>query len=61
MTNRQAQKVLKDYNEWRRHHGEPTPSPHSGMEIGAAIDTAILALWKMEKIQNIIFFGEEIL
>lgn len=49
MTYNQARKVLKDYNDWRRHEGEPCPCPHSGLEIGAAIDVACHSLWQMEK------------
>lgn len=58
MTLQQARQVLKDYNEWRRHHGEPTPHPHSALTIGVAIDVAIEAMWKLGKLQEIIFFGE---
>lgn len=58
MTYKEAQQVLKDYNEWRRHEGEPTPCPHSGMKIGAAIDTACHALWQMGKIHEIVMFGK---
>ena len=58
MTYKRAIKVLKDYNEWRRHDGEPCPFPHSAMEIGAAIDIAIHALWQTDKIQEIITFGK---
>jgi len=58
MTYNQARKVLKDYNDWRRHEGEPYSCPHSGLEIGAAIDTACHALWQMEKIHKITLFGK---
>lgn len=58
MTYNQARKVLKDYNDWRRHEGEPCPCPHSGLEIGAAIDVATHALWQMEKIHKITLFGK---
>lgn len=58
MTYKEAQQVLKDYNEWRRHEGEPTPCPHSGMKIGAAIDTACHALWQMNKIHELVMFGK---
>lgn len=58
MTIQRAITVLKEYNEWRRHDGEPRPFPYSAMEIGAAIDIAIHALWQADKIQEIIFFGK---
>jgi len=58
MTYKRAIKVLKDYNEWRRHDGEPCPFPCSAMEIGVAIDLAIHALWQADKIQEIILFGK---
>jgi len=58
MTYKEAKKVLKDYNDWRRHEGEPTPYPHSGMKIGAAIDVACHALWQMEKIHELVLFGK---
>ena len=58
MTYNQARKVLKDYNDRRRHEGEPCPCPHSGLEIGAAIDVACHALWQMEKIHKITLFGK---
>lgn len=58
MTYKRAIKVLKDYNEWRRHDGEPRPFPHSAMEIGVAIDIAIHALWQADKIQEVITFGK---
>jgi hypothetical protein len=58
MTYKRAIQVLKDYNDWRRHEGEPTPYPHSGAEIGAAIDIACHALWQMDKISEIASFGK---
>lgn len=58
MTLEFAQQVLKDYNEWRRHEGEPKPHPHSALTIGAAIDVAIQAMWRLDKIQRIVYFGE---
>jgi len=58
MTYEQAAKVLKDYNAWRRHEGEPTKCPHSALKIGAAIDTACHALWQMGKIHSLVLFGK---
>lgn len=58
MTYQQAAQVLKDYNAWRRHEGEPCPCPHSGLKIGAAIDVACHALWQMNKIYRITMFGK---
>lgn len=56
MTLHRAHEVLKEYNEWRRHEGEPEPCKYSGLEIGAAIDIAVYCLWKLEKISEIIQF-----
>ena len=58
MTLKIAQQVLQDYNDWRRHEGEPCDCKHSALEVGAAIDVAIHALWRLNKIQNIVYFGE---
>lgn len=44
MNNKQAAQILRDYNEWRRHDGEPCPFPHTSQAIGQAVDTAIEAL-----------------
>lgn len=60
MTIQRAITVLKEHNEWRRHEGEPCPSPHSSQELGLAIDLAIHYLWKIEKILEIINFGDGI-
>lgn len=58
MTLQQAQKVLIAYNKWRRHEGEPYRFEYSGLELGAAIDLAVHSMWRLEKIQNIVYFGE---
>lgn len=58
MTYKEAEQVLKDYNEWRRGNHEPCDCKHSALEIGAAIDTACHALWQMEKIHKITLFGK---
>lgn len=58
MTYKEAQQVLKDYNDWRRHDGEPCPQPHSALKIGVAIDTACHALWQMNKIHELVMFGK---
>lgn len=58
MTTKRAMQVLTEYNKWRRHKGEPCPPPHSGMEIGVAIDVAIHALWQLKKIHEVVNFGE---
>ena len=58
MTTKRAIEVLTKYNKWRRHHGEPEPVPFSGQEIGAAIDVAVHALWQMDKIQELVYFGK---
>lgn len=58
MTLKRAQQVLENYNAWRRHEGKPVSCPHSGMEIGTALDVAINALWRLKKIQGIVYFGE---
>lgn len=57
MTIQRAITVLKEYNDWRRHEGEPCACKYSGLEIGVAIDVAILYLWKMEKVIDIIDFS----
>lgn len=58
MTYKEAQQVLRNYNEWRRHEGEPTKCPHSALEIGAAIDIACHVLWEIDKIYNLVIFGK---
>lgn len=58
MTTKRAKEVLTEYNKWRRHEGEPCPFKYSGLELGAAIDVAIHALWQLDKIQRIVFFGK---
>jgi hypothetical protein len=57
MTIQRAITVLKEYNEWRRHEGEPCPHPYSAQEIGVAIDVAVHCLWKVKKMIEIIDFG----
>jgi len=58
MTTKRAKEVLTEYNKWRRHEGEPCPFKYSGLELGAAIDVAVHALWQLDKIQRIVFFGK---
>ena len=58
MTYKEAEQVLKDYNEWRRGDHEPCDCKHSALEIGAAIDTACHALWQMNKIHKLVLFGK---
>jgi hypothetical protein len=58
MTTKRAKEVLTEYNKWRRHNGDPCPFKYSGLELGAAIDVAIHALWQLDKIQRIVFFGK---
>lgn len=58
MTLERAIEVLTEYNKWRRHDGEPCPFKFSGLELGAAIDVAVHAMWRLNKIQKIIYFGE---
>ena len=58
MTYKQAQQVLKDYNDWRRGEHQPSDCKHSALEIGAAIDVACHALWQMDKIHNLVLFGK---
>ena len=41
MTNEDAAHILREYNKWRRHHGEPCPPPYGGKELGDAIDFAV--------------------
>ena len=58
MTIQRAIEVLKGYNEWRRGDHEPCDCKYSSLEIGAAIDVAIHCLWKVEKMIEIINFGD---
>ena len=58
MTTKQAIEVLTEYNKWRRHEGEPYKFKYSGVVLGAAIDTAVHALFQIGKIQEIVFFGK---
>ena len=58
MTIKRAKEVLTEYNKWRRHEGEPCDCKYSALEVGAAIDVAIHCMWKMEKIFEIVNFGE---
>lgn len=58
MTYKRAKEILIEYNKWRRHEGEPYRFPVSGLELGAAFDIAIHALWQADKIQEIITFGK---
>ena len=58
MTLERATEVLTEYNKWRRHTGEPCDCKYSSLEIGAAIDVATHAMWRLNKIQKIIYFGE---
>lgn len=58
MTIQRAITVLKEYNDWRRGEHEPCDCKYSAMEIGAAIDVAIHCLWKVEKMIEIINFGD---
>lgn len=60
MTTKRAIEVLTEYNKWRRHEGEPCDCKYSAMEVGAAIDVAVHALWQMDKIQEIVHFGKGI-
>lgn len=41
MTNENAAHILREYNKWRRHHGEPCDPPYGGKELGEAIDLAV--------------------
>jgi len=41
MTNENAAHILREYNKWRRHHGDPCPPPYGGKELGDAIDFAV--------------------
>lgn len=58
MTYKQAQQVLKDYNNWHRGEHQPCDCKHSAIEICAAIDVASHALWQMDKIHNLVLFGK---
>lgn len=58
MTIQRAIEVLTEYNKWRRHEGEPYKFKYSALELGAAIDIATHYLWKVERIIEIIKFGE---
>lgn len=58
MTLERAIEVLTEYNKWRRHDGKPCPFKFSGLELGAAIDVATHAMWRLNKIQKIVYFGE---
>ena len=58
MTTKRANEILLAYNIWRRGDHEPCDFEYSSLELGAAIDTACHALWQMEKIQEIVFFGK---
>lgn len=58
MTTKRAIEVLTEYNKWRRHEGEPCDCEYSAMEVGAAIDVALHALWQTDKIQEIVYFGK---
>jgi hypothetical protein len=58
MTYKEAEKVLKDYNDWRRGEHQPCDCKHSALKIDFAIDTARHALLKMDKIRKITLFGE---
>ena len=58
MTTKRAIEVLTEYNKWRRHEGDHCDCKYSAMEVGAAIDVALHALWQMDKIQEIVFFGK---
>ena len=46
MTIQRAVKILSEYNDWRRHDGEPCDFKYTGQDVGAAIDTVIAALGK---------------
>jgi hypothetical protein len=58
MTIKTAIEVLTEYNKWRRGGHEPCDCKHSGLEIGAAIDVAILTMWKMKKIHEVVLTTE---
>jgi hypothetical protein len=58
MTIKTAIEVLTEYNKWRRGDHEPCDCKHSGLEIGAAIDVAILTMWKMKKIHEVVLTTE---
>lgn len=58
MTIKRAIEVLKKYNEWRRHEGEPRPFEFSAQELGVAIDVAVHCMWKLDKMSEIFNFGK---
>lgn len=58
MTTKRAIEVLTEYNKWRRERHKPCNCKHSAMEVGAAIDVAVHALWQLDKIQEIVYFGK---
>lgn len=41
MTNENTAHILREYNKWRRHHGEPCDQPFTATEIGQEIDLAV--------------------
>ena len=51
MTIKEAIKVLRHFNEWRRYDGEPTASPKmpSPKKVGEAIDVVCAALEEAPK------------
>lgn len=58
MTTKRVIEVLTEYNKWRREEHKPCDCKYSAMEIGAAIDVAVHALWQLDKIQEIVYFGK---
>ena len=53
-----AIRILTEYNDWRRGDHEPCDFKYSSLELGAAIDVAIHSMYRLGKIQQIVFFGE---
>jgi hypothetical protein len=49
MTIKEAAKILKEHNEWRRGKDVPIEKMHTPTEVGVAIDVAVRELEKSLK------------